>query len=108
MESQLSGRSLITGSDLSSGEEQCGPRRKKRIRKKVKIWRGGCGHDRGRGVKARKKGVEGEEIWGEKMYRLRISGRIARGKSSAGIALRIQSWDSDSSHQVFRSLPLLT
>jgi hypothetical protein len=49
---------------------------KKRIGKKAKTRRGRGGDDGGDGVRGRKKGGEGEEIWGGK--------REAHGKSGLG------------------------
>jgi hypothetical protein len=42
--------------------------RKKRIGKKAKRWRGWGAYEEEDGIGARKKGGEGEEIGGEKMY----------------------------------------
>ena len=40
--------------------------RKKRIGKKAKRWRGRGAYEEEDGIRARKNGVEGKEIWGEK------------------------------------------
>ena len=52
---------------------------KKRIRKKVKIWRGWGAYEEEDGIRASKNGVEGEEIWEGK--------REAHAKSGLGTEL---------------------